>query len=610
MSKTVINIAGYQFVELDRLAERRQDLLRACKTRAIKGTILLSPEGINLFLAGSRNAIDEFLAFLRSDSALQGFQVKESQSDRQPFNRLLVRLKKEIIAFGVPGIDPQHNTSPKLKPAELKQWLDEGKPVQLLDVRNNYEVELGTFKNAIPADIDHFRQFPQAIQQMESLRSDLPIVMFCTGGIRCEKAGPFLERQGFDRVFQLEGGILQYFEDCGGQYYDGDCFVFDQRVAVDPALQETDAEVCFVCQAVLGPEQLNSPQYVAGQSCPNCFETEEDRQARLRKQRKQQWTQLTNPLPGSLPYDNYRPLNVPRRFDGYPLIEFLSEYHPHVGRDVWGSKVDQGRILLDQVPLKADHKVHEGQRLEHLLPATVEPAVNCGIGLIYEDAALVVINKPAPLPMHPSGRFNRNTLTWILDQVYDQQLRAAHRLDANTTGLVVFSKTRAVAALVQPQFESQQVHKQYLALVQGLPAEDEFDVAAAIADQPTLAGGRRIADSGKDCLTRFRVLQRDPVGNLSLLQAIPHTGRTNQIRIHLWEAGFPIVGDPTYLSGKQMSETQTLSVSDPPMCLHAYRIRFLHPISQQAVEFTASLPDWGVKTEIAFPKTEIAFAGP
>lgn len=600
----IVNIAGYQFVSLDRLAERRADLLRECRERFIKGTILLSSEGINLFLAGSRNAIDGFLEYLRGEEALRDFDVKESLSDRQPFNRILVRLKKEIIAFGIDGIDPQHRTSPKLKPRELKNWLDEGKPVTLLDVRNNYEVELGTFSNAVVADIDHFRQFPDAVKEMQSLNNEAPIVMFCTGGIRCEKAGPFMEQAGFDSIFQLDGGILQYFEDCGGEHYDGDCFVFDQRVAVDPQLQETDAEVCFACQAVLKPQDIASSEYVAGESCPYCYKTPEERQQMYRSMRAMQLRAVVDPLPGSVPYDNFRPLNVPRRFDRRPLIDFLSEFHPHIGRDVWHSRIEQGFILLNEKAMGLQELVREGQRLEHLLPATVEPDVDGGIELIYEDDCLVVVNKPAPLPMHPSGRFNRNTLTWLLGQIYDHQLRVAHRLDANTSGVVVFSRTRKVASSVQPQFEKQTVSKRYIALVHGCPTQAEFTIDLPITDQPTIAGGRRVSDSGKQCRTDCRVLATSECGEYSLLEAIPRTGRTNQIRIHLWHQGHPVVGDPTYLLDKQMAATQTLSIHDEPMCLHAWQIGLEHPESEAMIQFTAPLPDWP-----QMERAGISFAG-
>ena len=597
----IVNIAGYKFVTLDRLPERRERLVSDCKKSGLMGTILLSIEGINLTLAGTRSGIDDFLHVLRKDQAFQDFRVKESPGDRMPFNRLLVRIKKEIIAFGMDQVEPQKKTSPKLKPAELKAWLDRGMPVTLLDVRNNYEVELGTFKNATVVDIDQFKQFPDAVEKIEALKDSKPIVMFCTGGIRCEKAGPFMEDAGYDSVYQLDGGILQYFEDCGGDHYDGDCFVFDQRVAVNPGLQETDAEICFACQAVLMPEHLELDEYQPGFSCPYCFQTPEEKREALRQRRCVQVKVVTHPLPGSVPYDNYRPLNVPLRFGGFRLINFLTQYHSHVAREVWESKIDRGCILHNSESLTRDSVVREGQRLEHLLPAMIEPDVGVDIQWLYEDDFLVVINKPAPLPMHPSGRYNRNSLTWILNEIFDHPLRTAHRLDANTTGVVVFCKTRKVASIVQPQFEKQQVAKQYLALTNGVPPENKFLVDLPITDQPTIAGGRLVEPSGKQSQTQFEVQMVSENGQQALVKAIPKTGRTNQIRIHLWQNGTPIVGDPTYLPSRQMAETQTLSLNDPPMCLHAWKIGFLHPQTREPIEFVAPLPKWPIESGIKLP---------
>lgn len=208
------NIAAYKFAPLDGLKALREELLGLCRREQLKGTILLSTEGVNLFVAGGRSGLEVLLERLQSIPGLEGLQAKWSESGHQPFNRMLVRIKKEIIAFGVPGIDPSRRTSPKLAPSTLKQWLDEGRPVTLLDTRNDYEVKLGTFKNALAAGIDHFREFPEAVRKLPEGMKEQPIVMFCTGGIRCEKAGPFMEQSGFKNIFQLDGGILKYFEEC------------------------------------------------------------------------------------------------------------------------------------------------------------------------------------------------------------------------------------------------------------------------------------------------------------------------------------------------------------------------------------------------------------
>ena len=238
----VINISAYKFTPLDGLPALKQTLLDAATSLALKGTVLLSPEGINIFVAGEASRVDTFITLLRAVPGLEDLAPKKSQSAEQPFGRLRVKIKKEIIAFGVSGIDPARQPAPKLAPRTLKQWLDEGKPLLLLDTRNNYEVERGTFRGSMPAGIRRFRDFPTAVERLSAIPRDQPIVMFCTGGIRCEKAGPFMEREGFKHVFQLEGGILKYFEECGGAHYDGECFVFDQRDALDAELQETTAK--------------------------------------------------------------------------------------------------------------------------------------------------------------------------------------------------------------------------------------------------------------------------------------------------------------------------------------------------------------------------------
>lgn len=213
--------------------------------------------------------------------------------------------------------------------------------------------------------------------------------------------------------------------------------------------------------------------------------------------------------------------------------------------------------------------------------------------LVHEDEAVVVINKPAPLPMHPCGRYNRNTLEYFLRQAwYPEVPRPAHRLDANTTGLVLCSRTRRFARVLQPQFENGEVGKVYLARVHGVPARAEFEVDAAISREATEAGAREIdEDSGLRAVTRFRLLEAFDDGS-SLLEVRPLTGRTNQIRLHLWHAGLPIVGDPVYLRGGERGRVQTLGVNDPPMCLHAWKLSFVHPLDGGRREFETDAPAW------------------
>jgi UPF0176 protein len=268
----IVNYSAYRFTPFaaEDLVPLRDRLRALAAELGLRGTILLATEGINLFVAGPRPAAEKLLADLRTLPGLADLAPKESLSTERPFNRMLVKIKKEIIAFGVEGIDPARAPAPRLEARTLKQWLDEGRPVTLLDTRNDYEVKLGTFKNALVPHIDHFRDFPAAVAKLPAALKHQPVVTFCTGGIRCEKAAPLLAREGFEQVFQLEGGILKYFEECGGAHYEGDCFVFDRRVGVDPQLRETDAVLCFNCQMPLTLAEQKDPRYVPDISCPHC----------------------------------------------------------------------------------------------------------------------------------------------------------------------------------------------------------------------------------------------------------------------------------------------------------------------------------------------------
>jgi RluA family pseudouridine synthase len=590
----ILNLAAYKFASLTDLKPLRERLLAQCKAWKLKGTILLSTEGINLFIAGEPENTERLLAELRSIPGLEDLTPKVSESDKQPFTRMLVRIKREIIAFGVPGIDPARTTSPKLAPRELKQWLDEGRPITLLDTRNDYEVKLGTFRNAVALEIDHFREFPQAAHKLPAELKRQPVVMFCTGGIRCEKAGPFLQREGFEQVFQLDGGILKYFEECGGEHYDGECFVFDQRVGLDPYLSETESAQCYACLTPLTSEDQQDERFRKGISCPYCYITSEQQQAQVLAKRQAALQQAAIPLPGSEAYDNHRPIHVSAAYDGRRLIDFLTGIFRHVPREEWLGLCETRRLLNSEAePVSWDQIVRGGERYLHLIPATREPDVNANIQLLHEDEALVVLNKPAPLPLHPSGRFHRNTLQYLLHQVYrPQRPRPTHRLDANTTGVVVFARTRHFAGFVQPQFERGDVEKVYLARVYGHPPHDEFACEFAISATAGELGSRKIdAESGLPARTEFRVLRRDADGT-TMLEVRPLTGRTNQIRVHLWQLGFPIFGEQTYLPNQQLGATQTHRVVDPPLCLHAARLTLTHPLTRDRQTFTAPPPEW------------------
>ena len=601
MSEQIVNIAVYKFVSLTDLKQRRENLRRLCQRARLRGTILLASEGFNLFLAGEAAGVERLLDELAGDSEIGPLNVKRSYTEYQPFNRMLVKIKKEIIAFGVEGIAPGESASKKISSIELKRWLDEGRDFTLLDTRNDYEIKLGTFDRAHEMNIDHFREFPASVENFPGEWRTKPVVMFCTGGIRCEKAGPLMEQHGFEDVRQLDGGILKYFEEVGQEHYRGDCFVFDQRVAVDAALRESDAAQCYVCQAILTPEEQHSSRYVPSESCPHCYQSPIDELTETLRQRHQQLREITNPLPGSQPYDNLRPIYVPARCNGMLIAEFLTAAVPAHPEAWWLEEIYQGHVLKSGQPAEASRSVKPGEHYEHLTPGIVEPDVDGAIEILHEDAALVVVNKPAPLPMHPCGRFNRNTLARLLAPVYQpEQLRPAHRLDANTSGVVVLTRSRRMAQRLQPQFGEGKVEKIYLARVHGHPQADQFDCHARLAEGKSTAGVRQLCENGLQAETRFRVLKRFEDGT-SLLSVQPITGRTNQIRLHLWSLNLPIVGDPTYQSNTQPVHRQTLAIDDGPMCLHAQRVQFIHPGLEEQVTFEAAAPDWadGLSDSIA-----------
>jgi UPF0176 protein len=239
----IVNLAGYKFVPLDGLDLLRTAFKSRCADLGLKGSILLSPEGINVFVAGTEAATGEFIDFIRADARFADLQFKRSRSEFQPFGRMLVKIKKEIITLRVPGLDPSRNRAPAVAPAELKRWLDEGRDIVLIDTRNGFEVEAGTFDNALDLGLKSFGGFPAAMDRLDPTLREKTIVTFCTGGIRCEKAAPVMIGKGFRNVFQLDGGILQYFEECGNAHFHGRCVVFDQRVALDGSLnpQESSA---------------------------------------------------------------------------------------------------------------------------------------------------------------------------------------------------------------------------------------------------------------------------------------------------------------------------------------------------------------------------------
>lgn len=268
----ILNIAAYKFVSVPDPESLRQLYRPFCREIGLRGTILLSPEGINLMLAGTVEQIDKLRALLHQNPLFTDLTYKESYSESVPFTRMLVKIKPQIVSLGEAGrYNPLSLTADNLPVSTFKQWLDAGREdFVILDTRNDYEVRLGAFDGAIDLNIDHFREFPAAVDAQLAEMKDKTIVMYCTGGIRCEKASADLLEKGFKSVYQLQGGILEYFKQCGGAHYHGDCFVFDYRVALNPALEETNTVVCYQCQNPLDEIEQASPDYIVGVSCPYC----------------------------------------------------------------------------------------------------------------------------------------------------------------------------------------------------------------------------------------------------------------------------------------------------------------------------------------------------
>ena len=240
-SADVLNVSAYLFTPLDNLGELQSTLYQRADELALKGTVLLATEGINLFLAGDADAIRTWLKQLKSDARFAAVEAKESWSETVPFRRLKVKVKNEIIRMDHPTIRPFEERAAAVKPVVLKRWLDagvddDGRPVVMVDTRNDFEVDLGTFIGSLDWRITKFTEFPDAVAANREALRDKRVVSFCTGGIRCEKAAILMAEVGIDNVVQLDGGILKYFEEVGQDHYVGDCFVFDDRRTVDASL--------------------------------------------------------------------------------------------------------------------------------------------------------------------------------------------------------------------------------------------------------------------------------------------------------------------------------------------------------------------------------------
>jgi UPF0176 protein len=288
-----LTAALYKFVTLENYAALQANIQEACVAYHIKGTILLAAEGINGTIAGLPENIREVLNFLRTDAAFEGkfsnLEHKESYADEHPFYRMKVKLKKEIVTMGVPSINPNNTVGTYVKPQDWNALISDP-DVILLDTRNDYEVHIGTFKGAVNPETTRFREFPDYVAQNLDKAKHKKVAMFCTGGIRCEKASSYMLEQGFEEVYHLQGGILKYLETVpeAESLWQGECFVFDQRVAVKHGLEIGEFDQCYACRMPLSPEELKSQKYTPGISCPHCYDkTSEEKKAALTERQKQ-----------------------------------------------------------------------------------------------------------------------------------------------------------------------------------------------------------------------------------------------------------------------------------------------------------------------------------
>jgi UPF0176 protein len=280
--------ALYQFAPLDDFHALREPLLDFCLQHDVRGSLLLAAEGINGTIAGTREAIDAVLAFLKRDPRLARLEHKESFDEVQPFRRMKVKLKREIVTLGVEGIDPNREVGTYVDPRDWNAVISDPE-VLLLDTRNDYEVQIGTFEGAVNPNTETFRQFPDFVRTIDPAKHR-KVAMFCTGGIRCEKASAYLLRQGFAEVYHLKGGILKYLEEVPEQesLWRGECFVFDDRVTVDHRLRKGSYDLCHGCGWPVSAADRESPKYEEGVSCPHCADTlTDDQRARFRERRRQ-----------------------------------------------------------------------------------------------------------------------------------------------------------------------------------------------------------------------------------------------------------------------------------------------------------------------------------
>ncbi|ANW95106.1 hypothetical protein AXE80_01810 [Wenyingzhuangia fucanilytica] len=290
----------------------------------------------------------------------------------------------------------------------------------------------------------------------------------------------------------------------------------------------------------------------------------------------QQIKAITEPLPGAVAYPTQYKLPVKKKYEGLNIIDFFLELVPRSNKDIWLEKIQNQTLLINGKPATTSTIVKGGDITQHTSEPKTEPWVNNKIDLLFSDENIIIINKPAPLPMHPSGRFNKNSLTEILKLALpEEDLKIIHRLDANTTGIVILARNKEIVKSIGEQFENKSAQKTYLALVEGIPKKDSFNTNTKIGIQKTAGGGRASSNHGIEAYTEFKVLERYPNKNTTLLEVIPYTGRTNQIRLHLADLNHPIVGDYGYKDINYF-KNNPLTYDTDCLFLHAWKLSFTY----------------------------------
>ena len=287
----ILVAALYKFVEIDDLLSLQSNLYEICEKNNIMGTILIANEGINGTISGKTNEINQTISLLKSDKRFTNIEIKYSSTDKQPFHRMKVRLKKEIVTIGLPEINPNKKVGTYVKPEDWNDLISDPNVI-VIDTRNKYETKIGSFQNALDPETSSFREFPDWVKKFKSSKENAnkKIAMFCTGGIRCEKASSLMKEEGFENVYHLQGGILKYLEtiDKENSLWNGECFVFDQRVCLTDELEVGSYKMCFACRMPITEEEMQNEKYIEGISCIYCYDkTTKEKKERFGSRQRQ-----------------------------------------------------------------------------------------------------------------------------------------------------------------------------------------------------------------------------------------------------------------------------------------------------------------------------------